>query len=259
MIRILGIVNVTPDSFWAGSRVNDEDQLLERVRRMLDEGAYAIDIGGCSTRPGSSPVSQQTEYERLQWCLDYLKNKFPDIIISVDTFRPDIALHCVREWDVSIINDVSGGNPEMYRVVAETGTGYVLTFSELSEDDPVACMSTFFSERIKMMEEAGIDVDEKIILDPGFGFGKSLVENYKVLAGMDALKSFGLPVMAGVSRKSMAFKLLGISPEQSVNATTVLNTLSLTKGATWLRVHDVAEAVEAVKIFEMYNDNLVKL
>jgi len=257
MAKIMGIINVTPDSFWSGSRVQDRQTLVERVRLMVSQGADAIDLGGCSTRPGSVPVSGEEEMERLQWGLDIIRDSFPDLIVSVDTFRPQIARRCVDDWGVSIINDVYGGYDEMYRTVAETGACYVLSFSEECVKDPVGEMISFFADRIPQMENAGVDVSERVILDPGFGFGKNLEQNYEILAGMDRLQEFGLPVMAGVSRKSMAFRLLDITPKESLNATTVLNTLSLLRGAEWLRVHDVLEAVQVVKLFGMYNGFLV--
>ena len=251
----MGIVNVTPDSFWSGSRVQDKATLVERVRMMISQGADAIDIGGCSTRPNAVLASGEEEMERLEWGLDAIREEFPDVMLSVDTYRPRIAERCVRDWKVGIINDVYGGDADMYGVVAETGAQYVLTWAEQVKDNPVEEMKSFFSERLSRMKSAGVDVAHKVILDPGYGFGKTLEQNYTVLAHQNELRMFGLPVLAGLSRKSMAWKLLKITPDEALPATIAMNTVALLNGADWLRVHDVQEAVQTVKIVQALEAN----
>ena len=255
MVKILGIVNVTPDSFWSGSRVQDKAALLERVRTMLSQGADAIDIGGCSTRPNAIQASAEEEMERLEWGLDAVREEFPGLLLSVDTYRPRIAERCVREWNVGIINDVYGGNPEMYSVLADTGAQYVLTWAEQIKEDPVGEMMLFFKDRLLQIEKAGTDVSRKVILDPGYGFGKTLEQNYTILANQSRLREFGLPILAGLSRKSMAWKLLGITPDEALPATVVMNTIAIGQSADWLRVHDVKEAVQTVRIMQALKDN----
>jgi len=255
MTKIMGIINVTPDSFWSGSRVQDTATLLERVRLMISQGADAIDIGGCSTRPNAVQASEQEEMERLEWGLDAVRREFPDILLSVDTYRPRIAERCVREWNVDIINDVYGGNADMYKVVAETGVQYVLMWAEDIREDPVGEMMSFFKDRLQKLENAGVDVCRKVILDPGYGFGKTLEQNYTLLARQGKLREFGLPVLSGLSRKSMAWKLLDVTPQEALPATIAMNTVALLNGADWLRVHDVLEAVHTVKIVQAIKDN----
>ena len=251
----MGIINVTPDSFWSGSRVQDKTTLLERVRFMLSHGADAIDVGGCSTRPGAVQASADEEMQRLEWGLDTIRSEFPDVLLSVDTYRPQIAERCVKEWKVDIINDVYGGNDDMYRVVADTGAQYVLMWSETIRENPVGEMVSFFKERLHIMEEAGVDVRRKVILDPGYGFGKTVEQNYTVLAHQAELSKFGLPVLSALSRKSMAWKLLNITPEQALPATIVMNTVAIEHGADWIRVHDVEEAAHTVRIMEALKAN----
>lgn len=253
MKKILGIVNVTPDSFWSGSRVQDRQTLVERVRQMISQGADAIDVGGCSTRPNAVQATEGQEMERLEWGLDAIREEFPDILLSVDTYRPRIAERCVREWNVGIINDVYGGNADMYKVVADTGAQYVLMWSETIKEDPVEEMMSFFRNKLEVMKKAGVDVDKKVILDPGYGFGKTVEQNYTVLAHQARLREFGLPVLSALSRKSMAWKLLGITPADALPATIAMNTVALMNGADWLRVHDVQEAVQTIKIVQALN------
>ena len=255
MTKIMGIINVTPDSFWSGSRVQDTATLLERVRLMISQGADAIDIGGCSTRPNAVQASEQEEMERLEWGLDAVRREFPDILLSVHTYRPRIAERCVCEWNVDIINDVYGGNADMYKVVAETGVQYVLMWAEDIREDPVGEMMSFFKDRLQKLENAGVDVCRKVILDPGYGFGKTLEQNYTLLARQGKLREFGLPVLSGLSRKSMAWRLLDITPQEALPATIAMNTVALLNGADWLRVHDVPEAVHTVKIVQAIKDN----
>ena len=251
----MGIINVTPDSFWSGSRVQDKTTLLERVRFMISHGADAIDVGGCSTRPGAVQASADEEMQRLEWGLEVIRAEFPDILLSVDTYRPQIAERCVKEWKVGIINDVYGGNDDMYKVVADTGAQYVLMWSETIKEDPVGEMMSFFKGRLQIMEKAGVDVKRKVILDPGYGFGKSVEQNYTVLANQRRLCELGLPVLSALSRKSMAWKLLEITPEQALPATIVMNTVAIEQGADWIRVHDVEEASHTVRIMQALKDN----
>ena len=251
----MGIINVTPDSFWSGSRVQDKTTLLERVRFMISHGADAIDVGGCSTRPGAVQASVDEEMQRLEWGLETIRAEFPDILLSVDTYRPQIAERCVSEWKVDIINDVYGGNDDMYKVVADTGAQYVLMWSETIKEDPVGEMMSFFKGRLQIMEKAGVDVKRKVILDPGYGFGKSVEQNYTVLANQRRLCELGLPVLSALSRKSMAWKLLEITPEQALPATIVMNTVAIEQGADWIRVHDVEEASHTVRIMQALKDN----
>ena len=251
----MGIINVTPDSFWSGSRVQDKATLTERVRQMISHGADAIDVGGCSTRPGAVQASADEEMQRLEWGLEVIRAEFPDILLSVDTYRPQIAERCVKEWKVGIINDVYGGNDDMYKVVADTGAQYVLMWSETIKEDPVGEMMSFFKERLQIMEKAGVDVKRKVILDPGYGFGKTVEQNYTVLANQRRLCELGLPVLSALSRKSMAWKLLEITPEQALPATIAMNTVAIEQGADWIRVHDVEEAAHTVRIMQALKDN----
>ena len=253
MKKILGIVNVTPDSFWSGSRVQDRQTLVERVRQMISQGADAIDVGGCSTRPNAVQATEEQEMERLEWGLDAIREEFPDILLSVDTYRPRIAERCIRDWNVNMINDVYGGNADMYKVVADTGVQYVLMWSETIKEDPVEEMMSFFRNKLEVMKKAGVDVVSKVILDPGYGFGKTVEQNYTVLAHQARLREFGLPVLSALSRKSMAWKLLCITPADALPATIAMNTIALMNGADWLRVHDVREAVHTIKIVQALN------
>jgi dihydropteroate synthase len=221
---------------------------------MIRQGADAIDVGGCSTRPNAVQATEEQEMERLEWGLDAIREEFPDIMLSVDTYRPRIAERCIREWNVNMINDVYGGNADMYEVVAETGVQYVLMWAEQVKNNPVEEMKLFFADRLIRLENAGVNVTEKVILDPGYGFGKTLEQNYTILAHQDELLTFGLPVLAGLSRKSMAWKLLDITPDEALPATVAMNTVALLNGADWLRVHDVQEAAHTLKIVQALCD-----
>lgn len=253
MAKVLGIVNVTPDSFWEGSRMTDRKALVERVGSMISCGAHAVDIGGFSTRPGFEAVPETEELERLDRGLDAIRTDFPDFPVSVDTFRPSVAHHCIERWNVQIVNDVSGGSAGMFELLREKDVKYVLTCSMPVENDVIQEMESFFSSRLEELS----DMRDRVILDPGFGFGKTLDDNYRVLASLGRLKRFGCEVLAGMSRKSMAYRLLGTTAEDSLNATTVLDTVALAAGADWIRVHDVKEAVQAVRIMEKLNENRI--
>lgn len=250
-IRIAGILNLTPDSFYSASRSRDEEAVRGAAVRLLSEGADMLDIGACSTRPGSIPVSGEEELARLEAGVPAILDSAAGsaVPLSVDTFRPDIARQCVSRWGFSVINDISGGSEDMFRTVAQLGVRYILTYSEQPDEDVTGSMMRFFETKLGQLEAAGVS---DIILDPGFGFGKTMEQNYEILAAMSGLRKFGLPVMAGVSRKSMACRLLGITPEESLEATTALNVLAMEAGADWLRVHDVRAARQSAVIFDRY-------
>ena len=247
---VMGILNVTPDSFYAGSRTMSEQQIIERTRQILQEGGSIIDVGACSTRPGSEPVSQEEEMERLRFALGLIRKEAPDAVVSVDTFRPDVARMVVEEYGADIINDVGNcqlsivnSQSTMFRMVSRLHVPYILMSQEATMRD----MLLRFARDVDELRSYG---QKDIILDPGFGFGKTLEQNYAVASQLEQLQILQLPILVGFSRKSMIYRLLGTQPEQALNGTSVLNTISLTKGASILRVHDVREAVECVGIVE---------
>ena len=225
---IMGILNITPDSFYPGSRTTEEEQIAERLRKMMNEGADIIDIGAYSSRPNADDISPDEEMKRLSKGLDIIRKLYPTARVSVDTFRADIAARCVREYGVQMINDISGGELD----------------SQMFEHI-IPEMLYYFSERIARLESLGVN---DIIIDPGFGFSKSVDDNYLLMNRLDEFTRTGYPLLVGISRKSMIYKYFGYTPEESLNGTTILNTLALLGGADILRVHDVKEAVEAVKI-----------
>lgn len=256
--QVMGILNVTPDSFYSGSRKQTEREIADRANEIIAQGGTMIDIGAFSTRPGAQEVSEDEEARRLQWALGIVRREQPDAVVSVDTYRPAVARKCIAEWGADIINDVSEGGitgivdtpihetERMFDVVGELKCPYILMSVKSSLHD----MLIAFADEVQQLRDRGV---KDIILDPGFGFGKTLEENYRLMREMEKLHVLGLPLLVGVSRKSMIFKLLGGTPASALNGTTVLHTLSLAKGASILRVHDVKEAVEAVKIVEMLN------
>ena len=237
---VMGIVNVTPDSFFAGSRCEERTTLADRVRQMTADGADIIDVGACSTRPGSVPVPEEEERERLRKALTVVRQELPDAVVSVDTFRPAVARMAVEEFGADIINDVEGTD-EMFQTVAQLRVPYIYMSSEPTVERVLAD----FARAVSSLRELG---QKDIILDPGFGFGKTLDENFALLAEMDKLCVMQLPLLVGLSRKRMVWQTLGITPDEALNGTTVLNTLALTKGASILRVHDVREAAEAIAL-----------
>ena len=252
----MGIVNITPDSFYRGSRVTDEQTLIERVSQMLDAGADVLDLGACSTRPGSEQVSAQGEMERLQWALDIVRRLAPDAILSVDTYRADVARRCVEEWGVDIINDISGGTLDaaMFETVTQFRVPYVLmhmrgtpdTMSSLTDyDDVTADVLQWMARRIDELRQMGV---ADVIADPGFGFAKTMEQNYEMLARLEAFHALDAPLLVGVSRKRMIYTPLGCMADEALNGTTIVNTMALERGAHILRVHDVRAAVEAVKL-----------
>ncbi len=267
---VMGIINVTPDSFYSGSRVNDERSLIERVRQMLDEGADVLDVGACSTRPGSEQVDALQEMERLQWALGVMRREAPDAIISVDTYRADVARRCVEEWGADIINDISGGliDEAMFATVAELQVPYVLmhmrgtpeTMSSLTDYDNVAAdVLEWMARRIDELRQLGV---ADVIADPGFGFAKTQEQNYELLARLGAFHALDAPLLVGVSRKRMIYTPLGCTADEALNGTTVINTIALQQGAHILRVHDVKAAVEAVRLITLLRqgaENMIQL
>ena len=216
---------------------------MVRAHELMKQGASIIDIGACSTRPGSTLASEEEEMQRLRLGLRTVRSEMPEAVLSIDTFRPNVARMAVEEFGADIINDVSGGNDEMFRLVAKMGVPYVLS----SVEGTMREMLLTFAGKVQQLRDLG---QKDIILDPGFGFGKTLEQNYEIMNHLEQLLVMELPLLVGVSRKSMIFRRLGSSPAESLNGTTVLNTISLMKGASILRVHDVREAVECVKIWE---------
>ena len=256
---VMGIVNVTPDSFYSGSRVNDELTLINRVQQLLTEGADMLDIGACSTRPGSQSVDAQGEMQRLEWTLAIIHRIAPDVILSVDTYRADVARRCVEDWGVDIINDISGGtlDDDMFKTVAQLHVPYVLmhmrgtpdTMSSLTDyDDVTADVLEWMARRIDTMRQMGV---ADIIADPGFGFAKTMEQNFQLLAGLEAFHALEAPLLVGVSRKRMIYTPLECNADEALNGTTVINTMALERGAHILRVHDVRAAVEAVKLVSL--------
>lgn len=257
---VMGILNATPDSFYSGSRCDSDEAVRMRVRQIVSEGGRIIDVGGYSSRPMADDVVPEDEWRRLSDALRIVRDEAPGAIVSVDTFRASIAERCVGEYGVDIVNDISSGQLDraMIPTVARLKVPYVMmhmrgnphTMQDFTDyGDVAADVMRFLGDRMKEAAYAGIS---DIILDPGFGFSKTLDQNYELLARMELLRELGYPLLVGVSRKSMVYKLLGTSPEQSLNATTAVNTLALLKGASILRVHDVREAVEAVAVVEKF-------
>ena len=250
---VMGIMNVTPDSFYANSRVQTAEAIRQRAHQIVAQGAKIIDIGACSTRPGGVVVSAEEEMRRLAFALPIVKEAEPDAILSIDTFHADIARRTIEEFGADIINDVEEGkDPEMFRTVAELGAPYILMSTAANLHD----MLIDFSREVQELRDLG---QKDIILDPGFGFGKDPVAgNYELLSVMERLQVMELPILVGISRKRMIHQLLGITAAESLNGTIILNTIALLKGANILRVHDVREAVEAVKIVGAMRQNTVK-
>ena len=241
--QVMGILNVTPDSFYAASRKQTETEIAERANQIIAEGATMIDVGACSTRPGFQEISEAEEMERLRFGLGIVRREQPDSVISVDTFRPDMARMAVEEFGADIINDVSEGSTAMFRMVSYMRVPYIL----MSVQPTMKEMLMSFAKKVQQLRDLGAT---DIILDPGFGFGKTLDENYQVMNEMEKLEVMNLPLLVGVSRKSMIYKLFGCTPNESLNGTTALHVIALMKGASILRVHDVKEAVECCKIVE---------
>ncbi len=258
--RIMGILNITPDSFYDGGRYADEGQIAEKVDQLISEGADIIDVGGYSSRPGAPDVDEEEELERISKALKYIRNHYPDAIVSIDTFRSKVAKVAVEEFQADIINDITAGiaDPAMIETVAAYKIPYIMMHMKgtpaTMQVNPVYEnlldeITGFFRDRISEALNAGIT---DIIIDPGFGFGKTMEHNYRLLRNLKVFSVFELPVMVGISRKSMIYKFLGITPSDALNGTTALNTIALLNGADLLRVHDVKAARETVKLFKAY-------
>lgn len=259
--QVMGILNCTPDSFFAGSRVQTEESIARRANQIIEEGGTMIDVGGFSTRPGGVEVPEEEEMRRLRFALPIVRREQPEAILSVDTYRPNVARMVVEEMGADIINDVSEGGitgvvdtpleqttdeyPAIFRTVAALGVPYILMSVKPTIHDMLLAMA----REVQQLRDLG---QKDIILDPGFGFGKTQEQNYDVLREMNRLSTLGLPILAGMSRKRMIFQPLGTNPDGSLNGTTVVNTLVLMNGASILRVHDVKAAAEAVRLFGCY-------
>lgn len=254
--QVMGILNITPDSFYANSRKQTEEEITSRVRQIIDEGASIIDIGAYSSRPNAENITPEEELKRLRFGLGIIRRIAPDAVISVDTFRAEVAEACVEEYGVAIINDIAAGemDAKMFDTVARLNVPYIMMHMQGTPqnmqltpyyENVVKEIFMYFAEKVDKLRSLGV---KDIILDPGFGFGKTLEHNYELLNYLDDFKIFELPLLVGVSRKSMIYRLLGTTPDEALNGTSILNTIALMKGANILRVHDVKEAVEAVRI-----------
>lgn len=258
---VMGILNVTPDSFYDGGKYTTETAVIRRINQIVEEGAGVIDVGAYSTRPGAAFVDEQEELGRLSWAVELVRKYYPNLPVSIDTFRAGVAREIVSCLGEVIVNDISGGtlDENMFDFVAETGVPYIMMHIQGTPqtmqqnpvyEDVVREVRQFLTERIAMLNAKGFD---NIILDPGFGFGKTLAHNYELMSGMDTYQDLGYPLLVGISRKTMIYKLLGGTAQDALNGTTVLNTIALLKGANILRVHDVKEAVETVRIVQQLN------
>jgi dihydropteroate synthase len=256
---VMGIINVTNDSFFSASRFRFSHTIAHRAEQILSEGGSIIDIGACSTRPGAKPVNEELELKRLSKSLNSIKKKFPEAIVSIDTFRANVARKMVEDFGVDIVNDISAGelDPKMFETIAELKVPYILMHMKGTPnnmqhnptyENVIKEIFIYFNEKIEKLKRLGVN---DIIIDPGFGFGKTIDHNYTILKNLNAFNLFELPILAGISRKSMIYKSLNTVPEKALNGTSVLNTIALDKGATILRVHDVKEAVEAIKLYEL--------
>lgn len=259
--QIMGILNVTPDSFYSGSRMQTEEQIAHRAQQIVHEGGSIIDLGAYSSRSGAADVSVEEETERLRMAMRVIRNIFPEIVVSIDTFRAEVARRCVEDFGADIINDISGGqlDEQMFSTVAQLNVPYILmhmrgtpqTMQQLTDyEDVTAEVLQYFGEKVDRLHGMGV---KDIILDPGYGFAKTLEQNYELLSKQSVLQTLGLPILVGVSRKSMIYKTLDCSPDEALNGTTVLHTLALQRGANILRVHDVRQAVEAAKLVAQIN------
>lgn len=261
--RVMGILNVTPDSFYAGSRTQTEAEIVRRVKQIVSEGAAIIDIGAYSSRPNADNVSAREEMERLRMGLKILFEIQPDAVVSVDTFRADVPRMCVEEYGVAIINDIAAGEMDanMFHTVAALNVPYIMMHMQGTPqsmqqhphyDNLLKEVFLYFARKVQQLRDLGV---KDIILDPGFGFGKTMEHNYELLSHLEEFRIFELPLLVGVSRKSMIYRLLDITPQEALNGTTVLDTICLLKGADILRVHDVKEAVETVRIVQAMRNN----
>ena len=256
---VMGILNITPDSFYESSRNIEYNDALSRAEQIIREGANIIDVGAYSSRPGADDISEEEEIERLKSVLPHIRERYPHAIISVDTFRSGVARYAVEECGVDIINDITGGEGDldMFRTVAQLKVPYILMHmrgtpqtmqNETSYNNVIVDIIEYFSRKISELHLLGVN---DIILDPGIGFAKSLEQNYNIIKNLADFAQFKLPLLVGVSRKSMIYKLFNTTPQEALSGTVALNTMALTKGANILRVHDVRECVETVRIFEL--------
>jgi dihydropteroate synthase len=264
--KIIGILNITPDSFYDGGRYTDKAGLMARIEKMLYEGADIIDIGAYSSRPGAPEVSTEEEMHRLIVALEPIRKKFPEIILSVDTFRSDIARKVIEDYQVDMINDISGGqiDPGMMDTIAEMKIPCIImhmrgtpqTMQQHTDyDDLIKEVIRFLGKQVSSLLGKGAS---DILLDPGFGFSKTVEQNYALLANLDAFRILELPIVVGISRKSMIYKFLDIKPDEAMNGTTALHMIALEKGADFLRVHDVKEARQAIKLFVRTREETLK-
>ncbi|PKH52989.1 dihydropteroate synthase [Tenacibaculum sp. Bg11-29] len=253
--KVMGILNITPDSFFDGGKYKNEDEIFVQAKKMLDEGATFIDVGAYSSRPGAKHISEEDELKRIIPVVELLVNNFPDIIISVDTFRSSVAEESIRVG-AALINDISGGkmDEEMFNLIAKLQVPYIMMHMQGEPQnmqlnpiykDVVTEVISFFAEQLFKLRQLKVN---DVVIDVGFGFGKTIAHNYELLQKLSLFKNLEAPILTGISRKSMLHKLLDISPKEALNATTVANTIALLNGTSILRVHDVKEAVEAIKI-----------
>lgn len=263
--RVMAVINVTPDSFYALGRSFDRDSALRRIRHQVEGGADILDIGGYSSRPGADVVSPDEEYRRLALGLEIVRKEFPEIPVSVDTFRASVARKCVEDWDIDIINDIGGGDldPEMFSTVASLRKAYVLmhmrgtpsTMQSLTDySDVVADVISDLAFKARRLHEAGVC---DVIIDPGFGFAKTVDQNYRLMSALPEFKKLGMPLLVGISHKTMLWKPLGLTPETTSDATVALDAMALMLGADIIRVHEVRPAVETVKIYNLLKKNSV--
>lgn len=262
--QVMAIVNVTDDSFYAQSRMASDEAIVERVREAIAEGATILDVGGYSSRPGAADVSVEEEWQRVRRGLQAVRSVSGEVAVSVDTFRAEVAVRAIEEFGDVIINDISAGelSPQMVDVVAEAGVPYIAmhmkgspqTMQQMTtyDEDIVSAVCRYFEEKVEHLLAKGV---KQIVLDPGFGFAKSVEQNYELLAGLNRLCAMGYPVLAGVSRKSMIYKTLGVTADGALTGTIALNWEALRQGATILRVHDVREAAEVIKLYEKIKQN----
>lgn len=259
--QVMGILNVTPDSFYSGSRMQTDAQIAARAEQIVEEGGTMIDLGAYSSRPGAADVSPEEELSRLSRALGIVRGLFPDVVVSVDTFRAEVARRCVEDYGADIINDISGGtlDEDMFPTVASLNVPYILmhmrgtpqTMQQKTDyKDVTAEVLRYFGEKVDRLHAMGVS---DIILDPGYGFAKTLEQNYQLLSRQRVFEVLDLPVLVGVSRKSMICKVLGCTPEEALNGTSVLHALALQQGTHILRVHDVKEAVETIKLVSMFH------
>ena len=260
--RVMGILNVTPDSFYAESRKQTEKDILSRIHQILEEGGTFIDMGAYSSRPDAEDVSQEEEMRRLRLGLEIVQRECPEALVSVDTFRADVAKMCVEEYGAALINDISAGDLDanMFSTIAQLKVPYILMHMQGNPqtmqlnphyDNPVKEVIRYFAEKIEKLRTLGV---KDMIIDPGFGFGKTLRHNYQLLDKLEEFQIFQVPILVGISRKSMIYKLLDETPEEALNGTTAAHAIALMKGAKILRVHDVKAAAETVRIFNALKD-----